>query len=259
MSTLLEQALNGERLSIDVVDMHGHLGRYAFAIPDLRPQSIVEVMDRIGISRIVVSHIRCISRDVEFGNAEVLAAMRACPGRILGYVALYPFGPKEVADSARRWLAEGFTGLKVHNANGFPYDDAAYEPAYAMADERRLPVLLHTWGQDKEFAQVSALAGRYPQASFLLAHSGCCNEDGYVRVAREHENVYLELAYSGCARGLVDRLVEAAGVEKVVWGSDCNFFSQSHQIGKVLGARIPDAAKEMVLSGNARRILERAR
>ncbi len=48
-----------------------------------------------------------------------------------------------------------------------------------------------------------------------------------------------------------------AGVEKVVWGSDVYCFSQTQQIGKVLGAKIPDKAKSQILSGNARRLLER--
>jgi len=67
--------------------------------------------------------------------------------------------------------------------------------------------------------------------------------DGYVAMANEHANVYLDLAYSRSPRGLVAELVERVGVAKVVWGSDAYFFNQAQQIGKVLGARIADADK----------------
>ena len=133
-------------MEIDVIDMHGHLGRYAFAISDLSPQRLVESMDALGVRAIACSHMRCMSLDVEYGNAEILKAMQACPGRILGYISVYPFDAQRVRRSVRRWVAEGFIGAKLHNlhAEGFPYTDPAYEPAYEIADERGLVLLFHT-------------------------------------------------------------------------------------------------------------------
>jgi predicted TIM-barrel fold metal-dependent hydrolase len=258
VKTLLDHGLDGRPLPVaGIIDMHGHLGRFRFAIPDLSPATLVAVMDRIGIQSILCSHMRCMSADTKFGNREVLDAMRAFPGRILGYVSVWPSGPEAVKAETEKWLGEGFTGIKLHCATGMRYSDPAYAPAYAIANERRLPILFHTWGNDDVFAEIRDISSKYPNASLLLAHSGSNNEDGYTRMARECGNVHLELAFSRSYRGLVDRLVAGAGADKVVWGSDAYFFSPTQQIGKVLGARIPDGEKKMILADNAARILGR--
>ena len=55
----------------------------------------------------------------------------------------------------------------------------------------------------------------------------------------------------------MERLTAGAGAEKILFGSDCYFFSMTQQIGKVLGADLSDDEKQKILSGNALRILER--
>lgn len=254
--SLLARGRAGETLAdLDIVDMHGHVGAYDFAIPGRTPEAMVAAMDRIGVRQILCSHMACITGQVETGNREMLEAMRACPGRILGYATVWPESAEAVEAETRHCLDAGFTGVKLHNANGFPYDDPAYAPALALANERRRPVLFHTWGQPAEMAQVRRLSARYPSAALLLGHSGMNHPEEYVQIARECANVYLEICGSVWPRGTLERLVEGAGVERVVWGSDAYFMSQAHQLGKVLGATCDDAVKRQVLSTNARRIL----
>jgi uncharacterized protein len=258
--SLLELGREGQPLAgLEVIDMHGHLGRCGFAIPDLSPAGVVAQMDRIGIHQIMCSHMQCMGQETTRGNDEVLAAMRAFPGRLLGYASAWPSDRGAVRAEIERCLAAGFTGLKVHDSSGFAYTYEAYAPAFELADAGHRPVLLHLWGGDDQFAQVAELAERYPHASFLLAHAGCRNVEGYVRITQEHANVYLDLAFSTSTPGLVALLVQEAGADKVVWGSDAYFFSQGHQIGKVLGADLSEEVKAQLLSGNAKRILARVR
>ena len=67
------------------------------------------------------------------------------------------------------------------------------------------------------------------------------------------------LSFSRTPPGLVEELAEGAGVDKIVWGSDALFLAMAHQIGKVLGARLSDSHKRIILSANARRILGKIR
>ncbi|HEX2952058.1 MAG TPA: amidohydrolase family protein, partial [Armatimonadota bacterium] len=146
MTTVLERGRNGEPLtSFPIIDMHGHLGRYAFCIPDLSVGSVIAAMDRIGIDQIFCSHIRCTSAEMARGNDELLAAMRAYPERILGYICLWPGDADAVQREVALRLSQGFLGIKLHNINGFPYTDSGYAPAFIAANERHLPVLFHTW------------------------------------------------------------------------------------------------------------------
>ena len=67
-----------------------------------------------------------------------------------------------MAGELRRCLANGFTGLKLHTSNSFVYTDPVYAEALGVANERRLPVLLHTWGSAADFVAVRELAAKYP-------------------------------------------------------------------------------------------------
>lgn len=257
METLLEQIRHGKPISgIEIIDMHAHIGRWGFSIPDVTAGGIVESMNRLGIAKTVAAPMpRMSAADAALGNLAVIEAVRAYPGRILGYAHFWPSSPEEVGAEMERCVAAGCTGVKLHNLNGIPYTDAAYAPALAIASERRMPVLLHTYGQETDFDQSREVARRYPGLSLLLAHSGADRVDDYVRIAREHANVYLELAMSLCPRGLLQRLIAGAGAEKVVWGSDVCFLNQAHQLGKFGGADLPEEVKVKVLFANAQRIL----
>ena len=256
MTNLLQKGRAGARLAdYDVVDFHGHLGWWFFGIPDYSPDAIVASMDRLGVKRIFVSSMECMGARADLGNDEVLAAMRAFPRRFLGYAVVWPSSPEAVQAEVEKRLSQGFSGIKLHNGNGFEYSHPNNAPALEIAHERRLPLLLHTFGEKKVLAEIPALAKLYKGANILLAHSGVSNIAEYVRLANDHENVYLDLCASMCGYGVVEKLVESAPVEKIVWGSDTLFLNMPHQIGKILGADVPEAAKKKILSTNAERLL----
>jgi uncharacterized protein len=260
MSDLLDLAREGKPMPFACVDMHGHLGRYEFAIPDLDPAAVVRSMDALGIGRYWASHMRCMSADTEWGNAQVYAAMRLCPGRILGAASVWPQDAGHVEACARRWIERGFSGFKVHNINGFAYNDSAYEPMYRLAQACRMPILFHTWGDARnEFGQLREVARLCPDAALQLAHAGAGDWRPILQMARDLPNVWLDTALSRSPRGRVAELVRAVGEKRIVWGSDAVFFSNAHQIGKVLGAAISDEAKQRILSQNAADLLARIR
>ena len=49
--------------------------------------------------------------------------------------------------------------------------------------------------------------------------------------------------------------VRELGAERVIYGSDVGGRSFASQVAKVIGAEIPDSAKELILGGNLRRLL----
>jgi hypothetical protein len=259
VNTLLERVRTGRPIhDTPVIDMHGHLGRYNFGIPELRVRSLVEEMDRMGVASILVSHMQAMGDETDRGNQEVLQAMRAYPGRIRGYVVVWPKGQPAVRQEVEDRFEDGFTGVKLHSGSGFFYGDAAYEPALEICNERRRPLLLHTWAEEETFEFVRDAATRYPDIAILLAHAAVQREDEYVALARDHEHVYLDPTMSSTPRGLWERLTDKLGPEKLVWGSDAWFFSATPQLGKLAGAEISEEAKRTILGGTATKILERA-
>ncbi|NLW49933.1 MAG: amidohydrolase family protein [Candidatus Brocadiaceae bacterium] len=236
-----------------IVDMHIHLGSWAaFAMPGNDADSMVRQMDRVGVAVAVCSHQACMTPEVAYGNDQVLEAMRRHPGRILGYASAYPVNDTLGIDEIRRCLDAGMVGVKMHNANRIPYTAERYTPIWRLANERRLPVLLHTWGG---LGAHERLFEEYTDCPILLAHSGSTRADDYVPWAVRYPHVYLDLEFSGCPNGLVECLVRRASAEKIVFGSDMPWMPLGQQIGRVVFADIAEEQKRAILVDNARRIL----
>jgi uncharacterized protein len=98
------------------------------------------------------------------------------------------------------------------------------------------------------------LAQRHPEAQFICGHTGGTWELG-IRAIRATKNVHAEVAESDPASGFVEMAVRELGAERVVYGSDVGGRCFASQVAKVIGAEIPDSAKQLILGGNLRRLL----
>ena len=85
-------------------------------------------------------------------------------------------------------------------------------------------------------------------------HTGGDWERG-IRAIRASKNLYADLAGSDPVAGYTEMAVRELGAERVIYGSDAGGRSFASQLGKVFGAQIPEAAKQLILSGNLRRLL----
>ncbi|NIM44223.1 MAG: amidohydrolase family protein, partial [Nitrososphaeria archaeon] len=67
--------------------------------------------------------------------------------------------------------------------------------ALKYADEHRLLVLMHTWGESRydSPALVEKLAAEYRNVVFLMGHSGYGEWEKSIGIGRDYPNVYLEL------------------------------------------------------------------
>ena len=76
-------------------------------------------------------------------NDMVIDEAAASDGRLFPFCRLDPHSEDPLAE-AERALDRGARGIKLHpRAERFALDHAGLEPVFALADERRLPVLVH--------------------------------------------------------------------------------------------------------------------
>ena len=91
----------------------------------------------------------------------------------------------------------------------------------------------------------------------MAGHSG--NVEPYrsqaIQAARTCPNVYLETCSSYRSPGVIEELVQKAGAERVLFGSDTPLMDPRSQIGKIITAAISDGAKRRILGENACRLL----
>jgi len=254
-SLLADRARRGEKLEdILVIDAHTHVGPWtSFPIFHQDAESMLRVMDRMGVHLSVVSGMVAMANEFQKGNDTALAAAEAYPGRFKAYATPFPNHPSGSLPELERCLNKGAAGIKIHTSHGKPYDHDEYMPVYQLAHERELPILAHTWGQ-KDMEILGKLADAYPKATFISAHAGARDVESYIQAAKEHPNLYLETCTSITAKGLLERFCSELGPHKLLFGSDMVFISLAQQIGKVLFAEIPDEGKRLILGENARRI-----
>ena len=257
MTTLLEKGRLGEsRAEYNIIDMHAHLGRWAIPWGEDSAEQLVWAMDQSGVKTSVVSSLECAGFRMEACNEVMYRAMQRFPGRLLGYVYVWPGDPKAVKVEVEKRLQQGFVGIKMLILMGFDYTCEGYAPAFEIANERSLPALLHTYGGQTGLAdQVPTIAARYKDINFVLAHAGAQVIEEHIKIANDFENIYLELCTSNATYRAVETLVENVPVERIVWGADDLPLNMSHQVGKVLGAQIPEEVKKQILSTNAKRLL----
>ena len=254
-----QKGLAGEPISdCVVIDAHTHLGpNYDFPYVDGSVDAMVRGMDHMGIDRAYVSAIPAIFGQAQYGNDIIIAAMRKFPNRIRGYMVTDVGYAEMITPELERCYAAGMRGVKILSYGsrpGLDYDHPNYERVYAFANERGLPLLAHCWGHELE--QLEPLYEKYPRINWIMAHTGSAMFDRYMHVANTYPNVYLETCFSACSRGLIEHIVAEAPLHKILWGTDQVFMSATHQLGRVLFAKISPAAKCAILGANAAHVLE---
>ncbi len=244
-----------------VYDLHGHMGSLCaihFPAPDA--DSMVKSMEKSGVKMLVFCHhAALLSPDI--GNRANIEAVRKHPERLRAYCAINPNHPeiiKKDLKSFDKYYGNTYVGFKfLASYHGCSITNQRYEPAWDMAEERKLMVLLHTWGSSDLCgpAQIRKVAEKHPNARILLGHS-CHNAwDEAVKITKEFPNVYLELCAVLNDRGALEKLAGGADTGRIVFGTDLPWFSYNYYIGAVLGADITDETRIKILSSNAERLL----
>ena len=244
-----------------VLDAHAHLAhkgcmgveQCALAYND--PDGLVGSMDRLGVDLACASSWSGITYAAADANDMDLDGVAAYPGRLLAYGCLNPNYPAlYAAEFERLFLGGKVIGYKPYPPRQLiPITDPRHEPALRWCDEHRAPVLCHAGPVE----HVVELAPKYPNARFLIAHSGM--DWGFAEkvaaAARSYANVYAEITYTAILYGFCEYIVREVGAEKLLFGSDCVMRDIAPQLGWVAWARVSLADKRLALGQNMADIL----
>src|SRR5256885_13132073 len=105
-------------------------------------------------------------------NDRTLAFATRSEGRMIPFVRLDL--AEEPIEEARRCLDLGARGIKLHpRAQRFLLNDERLDPVFALAAERRVPILIHGGrGLPPIADHLARLVERYPEAQLIIAHAG---------------------------------------------------------------------------------------
>jgi len=247
-----------------IIDAHAHIGRPGmFFAPETEPDTLLKLMDQLGIERAICMDHLSIHEGCERTLPMLRDVFERSGGRLY-YLAV--FSPKRssgcMAALKQAMIWPGFIGLKIHPSfHGVPAEDARYEPAWRFAAERDMPILTHSWSvsdynpvqQFSTPARFEPFVKKFPKVRFVLGHAGGRGTGRHetVRMARDYENVFLDLAGDIFCYRLIESLVDSVPAEKILFGSDAPWLDPRSRLSHVLLADVPASAKAKILRENA--------
>ncbi len=249
-------------MNTPVVDMHSHVGRQTFYRMHDAPEPYVRIMDIAGVD---VAPVSCIF----FGTARqcndaVERFVALNPDRFFGVVHVTPRYPEEAMSELERvFKLPEFKMLKLYpDYLGKPIDDPSYFPIFEWCDENNIVVKSHSsYTSDGDILTSPSLfiplAERYANIRWVLGHSGnaMAGQIQAVEAAQSSRNIWLETCTSHGEHGTIEYLVEGAGADRVLYGSDMPLMDARFQIARIATADMDDETKRRVLGLNAMELL----
>jgi len=243
----------------EIFDAHVHLGHDIDGFTGVY-EELEQIGDRYGISRCFVFCMDEVDRHPAFraANDRTLAYAERSGGRLIPFVRLDL--AEQPIEEATRCLDAGARGIKLHpRAQRFLLNDERLAPVFAIAAERRVPILIHGGrGLPPIADNLARLVETYPEAQLIIAHAGIAD--------------LAELAdrFAGTAGVFFDTsvwspidllsLYHLVSPEQVVYASDYPYGQQpSSLLISLRTARLAGFDEEqrlMMLSGNASRIAD---
>lgn len=249
---------------MSIIDIHTHPN---WERPVEHTEFLLRQADRYGIERLVLlgavigDDFRPQADELRRVNDLTIDLVRRWPDRLLGFARLNPgLEPAVVrAEIDRCTLGAGLRGLKLlvwPNAR-----DPRVDSALERARELRLPVLYHSWYKTVDYyegestpADIAHLAARFPEVTLIAAHLTPAGVRGVDDVA-PYPNVCFDTSGAQPFAGVMEYAVSRLGAQRILFGSDAPGRDFSAQLGRIYGARLAADDRQLILGGNARRIL----
>jgi predicted TIM-barrel fold metal-dependent hydrolase len=161
------------------------------------------------------------------------------------------------AAEIRRCLKLGARGIKLHpRAEQFELDDPGMREIVEVADEHRLPILIHAGrGIPALGAHVLEYAREFRDARFILAHAGVCDLAWIWREMPEHPNVFFDTAWWNTADQLA--LFSMVPPGQILYATDLPFGTPQQTVIGTFRAALQVGLDARQLAGVASGQLER--
>jgi predicted TIM-barrel fold metal-dependent hydrolase len=222
-----------------VVDVHTHLGEDIDGMTGERDE-LLAIQRAYGIVRSFTFCLDEPDRHPAFtaANDRTLAHGAAAADELVPFVRLDL--DETPIEEARRCIDLGARGIKLHpRAQRFLPDDPRLEPVFALAAERRVPVLIHGGrGLPPIADSLARLLDRHCPPALIVAHAGIVDLAAMARNFAGRPGVFFDTSVWS-ALDLLD-LYRLVPPEQVVYASDYPYGRQPNSL--LLAVRTARAA-----------------
>ena len=182
------------------------------------------------------------------------------------FCTINPFLVRNPVQEFRKHIKKGAKGLKLYPSyNHFYPNESRIYPLYALAQEERVPILIHTGssifrGSKIKYADplhLDDVASDFPEISLIMAHSGrgLWYEKAFF-LSRLHPNLYLEISGLPPANLLNYFPDMENNIDKFIYGSDWPGIKKiSSNIDAIRALPLSGGSIRKILYDNAARVL----
>jgi len=233
---------------------------------------LIASMDENGVDISVIlnlgwtTHELCVET-----NDYILESIARYPRRLIGFCAVQPRSPEAAIAEIERCAKEGIRGIGELRPDMQLFnftDKEAMQPIIEVLKKHKLILLIHASepaghtypGKGKVTPDILyPFITNFPDLTIVCAHwgGGLPFYALMPEVKQAMKNVFFDTAaspflYSPQIYSQVDQLI---GAEKILFGSDYPLIPQSRFIREINSTSLPEEEKNLILSGNALRIL----
>ncbi|MGI8750658.1 MAG: amidohydrolase family protein [Thermoleophilaceae bacterium] len=248
-------ALREQVSDLHIVDVHTHLGENDPDGFSCNTGQLTDTLASVGARGVVFPMQE--PEGYEAANDMVIEESRQSDGRLVPLARLDPSA--EPLAEAERSLAAGAAGIKLHpRAEAFGLDTPALAGVFALADERRLPVLVHAGrGIPALGRHAVALCERHPGLRLILAHAGICDLAWIWKAAGDLPNLLFDTSWWSASDLFVLWSMVPPG--QVLFASDAPYgtpgFAASLNLRVALQAGLTPEQIRLAFGGQMERIL----
>ena len=256
-------------MDFEVIDFHTHpfiekhnrIGMYVDTV-DMTTEDFFEHMEKSGVSVCCGSVIGGKMSGFESLhklNLDALKLRDMYKGR---YIPGFHVHPDYVEESIREVEFAIENGVRLigelvpYHHNWEDYSSDGFMEIMDFLSGKNMIVNVHI-GSPEDLCRIEKVIDKYKDVTFVLAHPGYGERfNKHIEINKKYENTYLDISGSGIeCYGTVKKLVGSIGYERILFGTDFPVTAVRTYVSAVLSEKISDAAKEHILSKNAKKLL----
>ena len=244
-----------------IIDAHAYVGappvRTGFSEVDISPEWLIRLMKESGVDMMVVCPPAnwAPGFDYRAGTDAVVAAVHRYPDRFIGFSGVTGYCAKHGIDDLRYGIEEkGLKGAGEFKAAPH-WSESVVMPIMSFLEKHKAPVDIHIFAnQDVRYAEY--IAKKLPNLPIIMGHMGGPNVNAgkmCIEAAKKYGNLFPETSIS--PYDVVCEAVAELGAERILFGTDAPFVHPFPEVKKIRALPISDNEKELIFSGNIKRIV----
>jgi hypothetical protein len=234
---------------------------------------LIASMDKAGIDISVIANIGWTTHElcVET-NDYILESVARYPQRLIGFCTVQPHSYEAAITEIERCTQGGIRGIGEIRPDIQLFDlrdDEVIEPLIKVIRKHKLILLTHTSepvGHNYPGKGVITPDIIYP---FITDHPDltivCTHWGGGLpfyalmpEVKQAMNNVFFDTAASPLLYSpqIYNQVIQLISAEKILFGSDYPLLAQSRLLDEIRSLNLPEATRDLILSGNAQKLLD---